>query len=133
MLLGQVVRALEGMPDAERLRWLDLLSYVHALVYHEREEAAALQQVIEDSVQTDPHRQEVRTMRKSYATVLEERGRLRSRRETLLQAIRIRFGDPPPATAAAIETSEDIAQLDAWFKAVLTARRLAEVGIGAQG
>ena len=36
MLLGQVVRALEGMPDAQRLRWLDLLSYVHALVYRER-------------------------------------------------------------------------------------------------
>jgi hypothetical protein len=37
-LLGQVVQAVEGMPQTERLRWLDLLSYIHALVYHGREQ-----------------------------------------------------------------------------------------------
>ena len=35
-LLRRVVRHLETMPPAERLRWLELLSYIQALVYHER-------------------------------------------------------------------------------------------------
>jgi len=130
-LLGQVVQTLEGMPDAERLRWLDLLSYIHALVYHEREDAPALQQVIEDSVQTDPHRQEIRNMGKSYAEVLKEEGRneerLKSRRESLLRLIRVRFGDPPAEVVASIDACGDIAQLDAWLDAVGTARRLSAV------
>jgi hypothetical protein len=128
-LLGQVVRALEGMPDAERLRWLDLLSYIHALVYHEREEVPALHQFIEDSVQTDPHRQEVRAMRKSYAMVLEERGALKARRETLLRLLRLKFGDPTADVVAAVESCADVAQLDAWVDGVVTARRLSDVGI----
>ena len=126
-LLGQVVQTLEGMPEAERLRWLDLLSYIHALVYHEREDAPAMQQVIEDSVQTDPHRQEVKNMRKSYADVLKEEGRLTSRRESLLRLIRVRFGDPPAEVVASIDACGDIAQLDAWLDAVGTARRLSAV------
>ena len=126
-LLGQVVQALEAMPDAERLRWLDLLSYIHALLYHEREDAPAMQQVIEDSVQTDPHRQEVNKMRKTYANVLREEGRLASRRESLLRLIRVRFGDPPTEVVATIDACADIAQLDAWLDAVGTARRLSEV------
>ena len=106
-LLGQVVQTLEGMPEAERLRWLDLLSYIHALLYHEREDAPAMQQVIEDSVQTDPHRLEIRNMGKSYAEVLKEEGRneglLKSRRETLLRLLRIKFGEPSAEVIAAIQ------------------------------
>ena len=132
-LLGQVVQALEGMPDAERLRWLDLLSYIHALVYHEREDAPAMQKVIEDSVQTDPHRLEIKKMGKSYAEVLKDEGhnegRLKSRRESLLRLIRLRFKEPPTNVLTAIEACADIAQLDAWFDSAVTARRLAEVGI----
>ena len=128
-LLGQVVQALEGMPDAERLRWLDLLSYIHALLYHEREDSTAMQRVVEDSVQTDPHRQEIRKMGKTYAEVLKEEGRVKSRREMLLRAIRLRLEEPPAGVVAAIEACEDIAQLDAWFDNALKARRLKDVGI----
>jgi hypothetical protein len=132
-LLGQVVQALEGMPDAQRLRWLDLLSYIHALLYHERDDAAVLQQVIEDSVQTDPHRQEIKNMRKTYAMVLEERGGLKARRAVLLGLLRAKFGEPPAAVIATVEACADIAQLDAWTTAILTARRLSDVGIPSQG
>jgi len=131
-LLGQVVQALETMPQTERLRWLDLLSYIHALVYHEREDAPAMQQVIEDSVQTDPHRQEIKNMRKSYAEVLKEEGALNSCREMLLRAIRLRVKDPPPEVIAAVQACEDVTQLDTWFDNALKARRLADVGIPEQ-
>jgi len=34
-----VIRALEGTPVEERIRWLELLSYIHAPVYHVRHSA----------------------------------------------------------------------------------------------
>jgi hypothetical protein len=130
-LLEQVVRALEAMPDAERLRWLDLLSYIHALVYHgrEKEEHAEMQARIAQSVQTDPHRQEVKKMGQTIAQMFEERGQLKSLRATLQRLIHRRFGEPPADVVATIEACGDIAQLDAWIDAIITARRLAELRI----
>jgi hypothetical protein len=134
-LLGQVVGELEKMPDAERLRWLDLLSYIHALVYHERApaERESLNTHIARSVKTDPHRQEVNTMKKSIADVLKEEGRneerLVSRRTTLLRLIRRQFGEPPANVIAAIEACADVAQLDTWTDKILSARKLADLGL----
>jgi len=91
-----------------------------------------MQARIAQSVQTDPHRQEVKRMGQTIAEIFVERGRLQSRRETLLQAIRIRFGDPSTDVMAVVEACPDVAQLDAWFTRVLTARRLSEVGIKPQ-
>ncbi len=50
-LLEAAVASLESMPPAERLRWLELLSYIHMLVYHERKgrQRRGLQEVIEAS------------------------------------------------------------------------------------
>jgi len=75
-LLNRVVQHLETMPQAERRRWLELLSYVMALVYHAREpsEWPNLQQAIEASVRTDEHRQEVFEMRRTIADQLKEEG-----------------------------------------------------------
>jgi hypothetical protein len=76
-LLDQVVQHLETMPDAERLRWLELLSYIMALVYHVRDpsEQPKLRKTIESSVRTDPHRQEIHEMGRSMADVLGGRRR----------------------------------------------------------
>lgn len=131
-LLRQVVQALEQMPASQRMRWLDLLSYIHALVYHERDDALPLQQVIEDSVQTGPHRQEVQNMGKSYAMVLEERGALRARRAVLLRLLRVKFGELPAGVVATVEACTDVAQLDRWSEGLLKARRLSDVGIPSQ-
>lgn len=132
-LLRDVVQTLERLPGSQRMRWLDLLSYIHALVYHEREGVVPLQQVIEDSVQTDPHRQEVRNMGKSYAMVLEERGALRGRREMFLQFLRVKFGELPAGVVATVEACTDVAQFDRWSEGLVKARRLADVGIPVQG
>ena len=72
-------------------------------------------------------------MKKTCADVLKEEGRLKSRHETLLQLLRAKYGEPPTAVIATVEACADIAQLDAWTKAILTARRLADVGIPSQG
>jgi hypothetical protein len=138
-LLGRVVAELEPLADEERLRWLDLLSYLHALVYHERAptEHGALQGVIEASVGTDEHRQELREMRKTIADVFRDEGRqlgrreeaISARRETLLRQLTLRFKKVPPATEQVIRATTDLARLDAWLDALLTARTLRDVGI----
>ena len=138
-LLGRVVGHLEAMPAAERFRWLELLSYIHALVYHEREtrEQSGLQTEIETSVATDEHRQEVFAMGKSYADDLMERGikkgrkegELGARKQVLLSLLGTRFGKVPPETAAVIEAAKNIEQLDHWLKRSVTADKLQEVGI----
>jgi len=135
-LLRRALQHLETMPAAERLRWLELLSYVHALVYHVRNQAehGALQQEIEASVGTDELRQEVSAMGKTIAEALIEKGRkqeqLRSRRQILLNQMRGRFGDLPPETVAAVETNKSVQELDTWLERFATAARLEEIGIG---
>ena len=59
------------------MRWLEFLSYIHMLVYHERErtEHRGLQEAIEASVQADPYRQEIQTMGQTIAEALQEKGR----------------------------------------------------------
>jgi predicted transposase YdaD len=147
-LVEQVVSQLEGMPDKERLRWLELLSYLLALIYHERDpsEHQLLRETIEASLQTDVHRQEVSRMGRTIADALREeglkkgikRGREEGRKEgeiqagrrTLLRQLRKRFGDLPPETVEIIETMDDIEQLDGWLDQVVSARSLEQMKIG---
>lgn len=137
-LLEEVVRELEQLPRQEKQRWSDLLSYVFALVYHQREEQehGDLQARIEQSVQSDEHRQEVRKMGKSMAEVLIERGRNEARletlRKTLLLQLRLRFGEPPADVAATVQSCADDAKLEGWIARFVTARRLSDVGIEAR-
>jgi hypothetical protein len=149
-LLRSVVRRLETMPAGERMRWLELLSYIHALVYHERDadEIPSLQETIESSVATDEYRQEVYAMGKSYAQVLIERGReeglerglergreeaaLSTRKQTLFRLLTKKFGELPSSASAVIDSTADVAQLDAWLESLVAAKRLDDVGIAAQ-
>jgi ElaB/YqjD/DUF883 family membrane-anchored ribosome-binding protein len=138
-LLEEAVEALAGMAEAQRLRWLELLSYIHMLVYHERTEPERrdLQEMIELPVQTDRLRQEVQEMKRTIAEAMQEEGRrmgeqqeaVRARQRTLLRLLRIRFGDVPDATVAAIEACRDVEQLDAWLDRLVVAKMLAGVRI----
>jgi predicted transposase YdaD len=82
-LLREVVSDLERMPAQQRLRWLELLSYIRALVYHERSsrEQALLEEVLEASVQTDEKRREVSDMFRSAADDLKAEGRKEGRKK----------------------------------------------------
>jgi hypothetical protein len=139
-LLRRAVEHLETMAAPERLRWLELLSYIHALVYHERNrtERADLREQIEASVRTDSHRREVSAMGKTIAEDLMQKGRkqgskkeaVRSRRKILLELLRERFRDLPRETAATIESTTNLEKLDSWLRRFATAGSLEEVGIG---
>jgi hypothetical protein len=150
-LVAEVVRDLEAMPAGQRLRWLELLSYILALVYHERrpDEQSALRETIEASVETDQHRKELFAMGRTIADQLKAEGRkegrkegreqgrkqgrqegeVHGRRQTLLLQLRKRFGALPPEVAARVEQTADVGQLDAWLERFATATRLEEVGI----
>lgn len=130
-LLAEALQSLERMPRGERLRWLELLTYLDAFVYHYREttEQPSLHDVILDSVQTDELRQEVLTMRRTGADVLREEGELRGKQSMLLRALRKRFRDLPDEIVARVETEQDLAQLYTWAENLAVAERLEEVGI----
>jgi hypothetical protein len=141
-LLQRVVAHVEALSSAERLRWLELLSYIHALVYHDREpnEHELLQNLIRDSVQSERNRQEVSTMRQTIADVLREEGRVEGRKEeavhsrqqTLLRLLRRRFRTLPRSTVQAIEATRDLDQLDKWIDQAADGVSLREMGIAAK-
>ncbi len=134
-LLRQAVTHLEGMPKKERLRWLELLSYVHALVYHDRDprEHADLVEAIESSVASEENKREVIMARRTIADELKEEGmkvgELRAKRETLARLLQKRFKKVPAGTLTAVETTEDIERLREWLDRFATAETLADVGI----
>jgi hypothetical protein len=76
-LLARAVAHLDRMSAGEQQRLGELLSYIRAMVYHERSdsEQSKLQEVMENSVQDEATRQEVVTkMWKTGAEALMERG-----------------------------------------------------------
>jgi hypothetical protein len=132
-LLNRTVQHLESMPKAERRRWLELLSYIMALVYHVREpsEWPGLQQTIETSVQTDEHRQEVFDMRRTIADELKEEGAkegaTKALQQALIRLLKGRFGDVPEELSSTIRATNDREQLDAWLDQVIKAETLEEI------
>ncbi len=136
----QVVERLQTMPAQQRLRWLEFLWYIHALVYHERHpsEQPELHQVLDSSVHADDIRQEVSTMRRTIADVLEEKGKRKGKKqgkieglqESLVRIIRKRFGEVAPQTVTTIQATADLDRLRQWLDATAMAKSLDEVGIG---
>jgi hypothetical protein len=137
-LLQQVVGNLEAMQADERLRWLELLSYLQALVYHDRAEAEQqnLSDLILTSVRTDEHRQELSMARQTMADVHrqegEQRGAIRSQQQTLTKLLTKRFGPLPPEVQRAIQGTTDPSRLDNWTMQVLDVTSLADMGIGTE-
>ncbi len=142
-LLEQVTAKLEDMPAVERMRRQELLSYLHALVYHEREmpERPALLDRIEAAARTDQLRRELTAMRQSGADFLraegrkegerrgEKKGEIRARREALLEWLQARFEELPPAIVGKVNATRDIEQLKTWSQRAATAETLDDVGI----
>jgi hypothetical protein len=141
-LLKRVIQHLETMPGEERLRWLELLSYIQALVYHDRNrsEHAVLETTIEASVQRDQQRQEVTNMGDTIADMFMEKGhrkgkkegQLEARRQILLRQLHKRFREVPPEIRETVESTKDVKQLDLWLDRVLSAQSLDQLRISPQ-
>jgi hypothetical protein len=135
-LVQRVVAHLEGLSAAEWGRWRDLLSYLLALVYHDREESEreGLRDFIAASVRADDRRREVTAMGKTGAEALRDEGRaeeaVRSRQQTLLRLLRGRFHKVPKRIEGAILATADVAQLDTWVDRFVNATSLSDMNIG---
>jgi hypothetical protein len=137
-LLEGVVGRLAPLAEGERVRWQDLLSYILAFVYHERQppERSELQDLVEASVQTDDPRREVKAMRQTIAEALKaegkKEGKLEAHRTILMDQLRQRFGEVPPEVEVVVERTANLKQLKEWLGRVLSANDLAGIGIAPQ-
>jgi putative YhgA-like transposase len=139
-LVRRVVAHLEGLAPAESGRWRDLLSYLLALVYHDRGESERdrLRQLIAVSVRSEDRRREVQTMGRTIAEALRDEGRAEGRAEeavqlrqqTLLRQLRVRFRKVPKAVEGVVLATTDTAQLDGWLDRIVTATSLSDMGFG---
>jgi hypothetical protein len=109
--LEEVISHLEQMPAAERTRWVEFLSYILALVYHARsaDEQPQLRDVVDRSVQTDPHRKEYTKMGQTIAEMYIEQGREKGEidrtRTILLRLLRKRFKKLPRRVKARVSAA----------------------------
>jgi hypothetical protein len=128
-----VVTQLEQLPPEQKGRRRDLLWYIHALVYHERErvEQPPLLDFIHKTVRATELRKEVTEMGQTIAESLREEGKregkLEGKRETLERQLRTRFRTVPETIVTQIQNTEDLAQLDAWLGAVVKAKKMADI------
>jgi len=142
-LLNRVLSHLEDLSSKERIRWLDLLSYVVALVYHDRapSEREGLKNQVLASVRTDERRREVETMIRTIADELRDEGRkqgletgrreaIRARQEMLLRVLHARLKKVPKAIERTINATDDTVLLGEWLERAATASTVDEVGIG---
>jgi len=144
-LLERVVAHLEEIGPAERQRWRDLLSYIGAMVYHERSESehTRLQEAIERSIENEELREEVSKMGKTMAEILTEEGErtgerkgeqkaaVQTRQQTLVRLLRRRFREVPAGVVNTVESTTDVDQLDEWLDRLVTADTLDELEIPA--
>src|SRR5579864_2278386 len=108
-------------------------------MYYAREapERANLTQMIDRSIKSEKHRQEVRKMGQTIAEALKEEGHqqgrlegaLTSLQQTLIRQMRKRFGSVPHKVSARIKATKDTNQLETWLDAFATADSIAEIGI----
>jgi hypothetical protein len=129
--LDQTVSRVEELTGPERLRRLELLDYVEALVYHVREasEYPMLYERIGAALRHDEDRLEVDMVRRTLADVHWEEATLAANKRTLLELLHLRFKSLSPEVEQAIRATQDADQLAEWLRRFATAKDLDSIGI----
>ena len=126
---------LEKMPEADRTRWRQFLSYILAArcIMHDTRKNSRGCAVVDHSVQKDSHRREYRNMGRTIAEMYIDQGRLegeiKAQRKTLLRQLRKRFKKLPRKVEARINAATNMHDLETWLDNIVEARSLADVGI----
>jgi hypothetical protein len=146
-LAERVLDELAEKSGGQRERWLELLSYLHALVYYHREDAdrGPIQELMEASAHSGREKKVVGKMIRTIADTLkdegraegekkgraegEKKGREEGRKETLIEQIKERFGEVPEKVIQKIRRTKDARLVDTWLKRVLNATTLDEMQI----
>jgi hypothetical protein len=126
-LLRQAIGEVDRQTASERPRWQEMMWYVHALLYHEREtDAKQLAEHVRQSVRSAAS-QEVTDMGKSYAEILQDEAAIKAKQDMLVRQLKKRFRGLPPAIEAQILATQDIARLDQWGEEFATAKKLSDI------
>ncbi len=134
-LAERVLTALAEQSAGQRERWLELLSYLHALVYYHREDSdrRPIQELMEASAHTGREKKEVGKMIRTIADTLKDEGRIEGRDEglkaALLRQLRTRFGKLPPKIVGKIKRTKETRQIETWLDLVLTVASLDDMQI----
>jgi hypothetical protein len=92
-----------------------------------------LHDVVDRSVQTDPHRKEYTRMGQTIAEMYIEQGRvegeIKGKRATLLRQLRKRFKRLPRKVESRIAATTNLHDLETWLDNFANATALVEVGI----
>ena len=80
-VVREATEQLEAMPGDQKNRWLDLVSFMEALIYHYRaeDEIPIIQQEIDDVIDNQESLKDIEAMKNSYAQTLERRGEIREK------------------------------------------------------
>jgi hypothetical protein len=145
--VSEIAEHLLRMPKKEHQRFRELLAYLFASIYHDRNEAEhkAMSDAVEALATDHPNRSEVTTMHRTIAQALEEagekrgekrglevgekRGELTALRSTLLKLIRTKFLRVPKAVERVVRATTDTERLNQWLVGVVTAETLDDIGI----
>lgn len=129
-LLSEIMHDLQDLPRHEHERWLNLMNYLIAMVYHYREadEQPRLLGIIDQSV-ADDVKKEIEMIKRTGAEAFRDEGGLRDLRSALRELLLVKFGNVPAAVTARIKNEPDRGVITEWMKNVVKAKRLADVGI----
>jgi hypothetical protein len=142
-LAERVLNQLAEQSGGQRERWLELLSYLHALVYYNRADAehVPIHELMEASARSGFEQREVKNMVRTMADALKdegraegekkgrEEGREEGRKASLILLLNKKFGDIPGKVIQKIHRVKDASLLDTWIERVLTADSLEEMQI----
>jgi hypothetical protein len=131
-VLRQVATRVHRLHGTKPGRWDSLLSFMHAMIYHDREtdEHEALVEIIRSTVRKG-HQPEVILMGKTIAQALREEGKqegaIEGRRDFFLFQMKRKFKNIPASIVAEIQGTTDLHQFDIWGDAILTADTIADI------
>jgi hypothetical protein len=132
-VFAAVLRRLEGLSEAEKVRWHDLLWFVLSWGLRRRpgQEREPLLEAAEGSQFGVAHREEIRRMSETITQTWEQemlvRGELKASRDNLRVLLEERFGPLPEAVAQRIEAMDDLERLRTLFRQAVRVTSLEEL------
>ena len=133
------VQHLDSLPAEQQNQWAKLMYYLVLLIKHRRgsDEQDELISVVKESIYEHKRQEEVEKMGKTAAQVLIEegieqgrrQGIVESKREDLLELMKVKFHFVPKNIEDGIKTIQDIDELTSLFRRGLTAESIDKMGI----
>lgn len=129
VVFREAVEGVDRLPEQEQNRWYELLSYLRALMYNERQESEheGLKSIVEASARSEQRQQEVREMGKTIAEGLREEGAVKVCRDTVLWLLGKRFGKVPEDIVSVVEATTDLGLLEAWRERAWSVKTINEM------